>query len=1398
MKHDLQKSALALFASLCLASGTANALRQMSFDNFSTASGLSSSLVNSLAQDSLGHIWVGTDFGLNRFDGGVFTSYSKTEHPALFRNDILHLACMPGGELLAASGNGFFVKYDSNTDQFSDVCPANFAETYQKSVSNLVYVPKNKGFVAGTSNGIYTYDALNRSFSSVNGLYKATEQNSIDALEVDVFGRFWMLTDDKLKVLDDNGKTVYSSVIRNNQTQAITSVFCPVSSFEMMVHALADRLSFYTIAPNGDISPSHHVPLPFRNLRGIARSKNGDYWFISDGDGLWTTSGVPTSIADFQRVIPFGTTEVMFSKLYCIFVDRTGDLWVGSQNSGLWRLRLSNSNGIFTATELGMSNCVATGFADLDGDRHLVASDGIGVFGYSSSNLTAQLYGPANGLTNKNVTSVLNDRDGRVWVTTWGGGLFSSASKPVMFSNVRFNGIASPRANLFNITQLQNGDYWVCAGGEGLYVLHGGVWSLKLLKHNNYGPDPDRWPYFVVEAGADYRWVFTSTTTWIEANGIMAPIRSHYHGDRKDQMVAINDACFIPGYGMLAATNRGLLLFSADGSSFQKLDFCPVSEYSSVLYVADGVAWTSGVEGILKIDLKNKLYAPYPFDFSSRGQNYFKTRSKIIDSNGRIYFGNRDGFFSFIPTSTGFQPKLGHVGVSRIRVNGQPLKFERTDSASAASPVAVLYQGSERGTWPQGGNGGTLNLKYGETDIDIQLDVVDFNECPNRLYYRLKGLNDAWTQLPADKNFLFSYIPSGSYTLQVASLNNSGSEENIHYALTFNVSPPWWATWWFRLLLLALVLGYIFLKYRSVVNEKKVLQEKVDERTAELKTKNLLIEKRNAELNKVLSYKDRLIAVVAHDLKNPMFAIVGALEGLLRKGTSAQECQTVVGEVLGSARTLQNEMSKLLAWATSCQDDIEYRPANTDLGKIIANDLALLKGSAERKGVKVVSEVDLINFCYADARMVSTVIRNVVNNSIKFTPEGKCVYVKAWQEGGMAKVRIADEGVGMTAEKLQELQTEGRHASTSGTAGEQGTGLGLGIVRDYVLQNNGTFAMNSQPGEGTTTTICLPLSDDALVESDLHELEKVPEFRVDTELMEGNTILVVDDDPLICQNIKKMLEGYVQVLTANNGRQAIELMQKEAVDIVVSDVEMPVMNGIDMSIELSKNPATNYIPILFLSAKSSESDRLLGLLTGAIDYIPKPFSQNELLIKLHNILSLRQKQQQRLLSEQMLQKTETAASAAEMAEKTEKAAKADDAPVAPAAVADTNTRKAEPDEMAETAGRAADKAEKINPLLQEMVNVIERNYADSSYSVERLADDMCLTKITLYRRVKSLTGQTPVELINEYRLQRAMALLKEGNSQVGDVAFQVGFSDPAYFTRRFRSLFGFPPSAVKK
>ena len=250
--------------------------------------------------------------------------------------------------------------------------------------------------------------------------------------------------------------------------------------------------------------------------------------------------------------------------------------------------------------------------------------------------------------------------------------------------------------------------------------------------------------------------------------------------------------------------------------------------------------------------------------------------------------------------------------------------------------------------------------------------------------------------------------------------------------------------------------------------------------------------------------------------------------------------------------------------------------------------------------------------------------------------------------------------------------------------------------------------------------------------------------------------MVVDDDPLISKNIKMILDPYMQVYVANNGNEGLELAKKHTFDLVLSDVDMPVMNGIDMCKNLLKDSKNSGMPILFLSAKSEQSDRLLGLISGAVDYVSKPFNTNELLLKLSNILTNRRKQQQRLLNVKLM-------------------GGGTDVP-------------------------ESDSEEKINPLLEQIINVVEENYKDSEFTIEKMAGALCVSQSTLIRRAKSMIGKTPVEVLNEYRMNKANTLLKSsrGEMSISDIAFEVGFSDPAYFTRKYKEHFGYTPSDTAK
>ena len=452
-------------------------------------------------------------------------------------------------------------------------------------------------------------------------------------------------------------------------------------------------------------------------------------------------------------------------------------------------------------------------------------------------------------------------------------------------------------------------------------------------------------------------------------------------------------------------------------------------------------------------------------------------------------------------------------------------------------------------------------------------------------------------------------------------------------------------------------------------------------------------------------------------------------------------------------------MLKILDWAQSKKEDISCHPTDVDIQHTVINVSLLLANLLDKKGIQLIRENNVTHFAYADPRMLEAVIRNLIGNAIKFTPSGGTISILSWMDNKNVKIAVKDTGVGMNEAQVEALKNGGETVSQKGTDNESGTGLGYKICKNYILRNNGSMDLESKLGEGTTITITLPASTRKI---EIKEEYKIDDRKKETDysILTGNTALIVDDNPLICDNLKTLLASYLNVIVANNGKEALSLAEQHMPDIILSDVEMPIMNGIEMSRVIDQTDSIAHIPLLFLSARNEDSDRLLGLKSGAVDYIPKPFSPEELLIKVCNILLNRQKTQNHLLTQMMKQSSE---------------------------------------EEGETQSESSEKREeKVNPFVKQFLAVIEKRYMESDISVEDIAKEMCLSKSTLTRRTNSIIGKTPLELLNEFRLNEALRRLKEADSetQISDIAYTVGFSDPAYFSRRFREYFGYKPSQV--
>ena len=1343
---------LKIFLVICLgwaslASGMAQKQEMARFDHFTVKDGLSSDYVLAISSDSFGHIWASTLCGLNRFDGSTFKLFQIKDYPSLFRNDGKNITSLSNGKVIIGGYLGMLVQYNEKTDLFEDLSLSFNDSTGHKEIAGFYHAPNGDIYVC-TTKGIYIYDKKAERFSNNFPAFNAMSDLSIRSLHIDKMERFWACSHNTLHIFSKEGTFIRKFDLADEHKQMFISQLYPMNDSTLLASSFSDIIFYFNINADGEISQTSSLKTPFYNISGLLRDRFGNYWFASDGNGLWFSDKIPQNVNDFTKIIPYEAEKNTFDKVYAIAEDYEGNIWAGTKNSGLWKYKRKDSYGLITSADVRYPHSSCCDFDETSKGELLIASDGGGL------TLSSLDFSQSKNIDtdNKNVVNIANDQKGTFWIATWGGGIYTYDANKQTITPCTFDGLRTKLNCFFSATVMKNGEVWVGTAGDGIYVRNtNGQWQKRLPNAPN--TESEKWVYKVVEGRSDSRWVLTPRAIWRCRCAEMRPVLFSTPNKDKHNPLAIYDAVCDQDGQLFAATSKYILRYSADGYHCDTLNYVPEGEYGSICIGKDGILYTSGSNGILAIDTKENTCKPYASDFSDKGANYFSLRSGFCDSNGRLFFGCNDGFLAFDPSQNDENNTIRHFAISDIFISGaRPETFGR-----------ILPNGSIS-------NAQSITLNHDETEIEFNIDIINYSGFKALCDYRLIGLNDKWTRVESNHKINFSYIPSGEYTLELRAYKPDLPNDVKTISLHITVLPPWWETWWFRALLLLFIGSLIAIglshRIKRITKQKKILEQKVMERTKELNEANqeitqqnnflkenqILIEMKNEELSNALSSKDRILSIIAHDLKNPMFGIASAMDRLSKDATSISDEQKrkIIADVAESAKSLQTELSKLLQWATAQNEEMPYLPMETTIPLIIKDNISFFKNLSAEKSLKLTFSNEVQSKAFVDPRMIAVVIRNLIANAIKFTPNDGNIDIKAWEDEGHIFVSVHDNGVGMSEEQKQKIFSG---ESTLGTNNEKGTGLGLKACKQLLDLMKSEMTIESEKGKGTNFTIKMPMAIDLVKEREEKRAEKINRLEdLNFSLLDETSILIVEDDSLIRLHIRKLLEQFMIVTEASNGAEALEIINQNRPDIILSDVEMPVMDGIAFAKNIHSQEETASIPFLFLSARNSDADRLNGLLSGAIDYLSKPFVDDELLIKLCNILMTQQAQTKMILAQQM-----------------------------------ENISKGESSE--ETPDKTI-----ISPMLERIMASIENRYKDSNFSIDDICADLEMSQSTLNRKLKMLTGKTSNTLINEYRLHKAKYLLENSDMNISEIAYEVGFNDPHYFSKKFKTLFGIPPS----
>ena len=1358
---------------------------QFKFESLSANKDLSSKRINDIIQDSRGFLIIATNNGLYKFDGYTMQKYrydlsdttalSEIVFSRIFKDSEDHLWVVGRNLYFFNQDKDIFIKYNFHLD-------ISISAIYEYNKENLIII-SSKIAVFNKKTREYIELCIPNSINDFNGSHTFLDKDR-NLWIIDNGGNF-----SKIK-FDVDSKFSKISVTPYSLKKTPLCIY-QTSNDKILLGTLDGCILEYD-KKNEIFSETTENKLKGFTHSGISRiyeDHSGTLWFVCK-DGLFAFIKKQQFASLFSENVN-DQHSLISNKINCLYEDKYGVLWIGSANgicsinpntrhidylykksersndipsNIIYSIYKDDSNLLWLSTDNGLvsvnssTSAVRRYLSDpverntkkilfnafthyITGYKNYLLISGYGMnkidFGKGIYQYASYEKDDTNGIPGWSVMKIVKSKDSGVYIIITRGGIAK-----VTINDEGFPGISKMKEKFYRyIFNDPHADSINASIIWDAYEDRNG-WLWIGTNHGLFSFDPDKkklkkYPLILdLEKIHDYN--------------VCCICEDHKH----------NIWIGTEGYGL----NKLIR-----GSGFLKnISAFPKEVAWGILDDKEDNLWISSGKGLIKYNILTENVRVY--DVADGLLNEEFTRNGYYkDCDGKMYFGSYNGLISFFPDKLKSNLVAPDVWINELYIFNKTVDVNDTIEGSIVITDPIISTKE-------------LNLSYKHKVFSIGFSGIHLQSpANNRFAYFLEGFDRDWTYINAEtRKANYTNLTAGKYRFRVKAANADGiwSEEKI---LLITVHPPFWKTWWFRILLFVLLTGSMISFYYIRINRIKarniLLEKQVAERTHELEVQadnmkeiNLLLKDRNEEvisqadeLSRLNATKDKFFSIIAHDLKNPFQAITGLSDLLLYESSQFDPAKVreFITMIRDSSVCASSLLQNLLQWSRNQTNSIDFKPELFDLSDVVNDIVTLLRLNAQGKNITLQNNVPHKSYLYADRNMIHTVIRNLVNNSIKYTPNDGIVSVSSTMSEKHSTIYVKDNGVGMDEEVSSKLFRIEKHVSTPGTKGEAGTGLGLIICKDFILKNNGNIRVESQPGQGTMFIIDLPLPpDDMKLEQTVQVAQtspdvtveqidpKVPDDSNNEELEDLPILLAIDDDEKIRVSILNFFAKKYQVIVSPDGKDGYEKAISECPDIIISDVNMPEINGFDLCQKLKRDERTSHIPIILLTANVGEIPTIKGFETGADDYITKPFNLRILTVRVRNLIDSRKKLRE-LFSKQL--------------------------PV-----------------ISKISGIS-----QIDERFLEKVNeFVNKNISNTNLNADFLASELAMTTRTLYRKIKSSTNQTVHEYIKIIRLKKALELLQKGTANVSDIAIMVGFNDRHYFSMSFKKLFGKNPSDI--
>ncbi|MBX2946331.1 MAG: response regulator [Cyclobacteriaceae bacterium] len=1249
---------------------------------------LSESFITALQEDRDGNLWVGTlNGGLNKFltatNTAIRLNKSSADKIGIPGKSMTDIDIDDSGNVWVISGKPYKINpVTLAIDSLPLALPPDFG------ITKILFGRNNTAWIGSNGDG---FGVLNKTTGQFE-IYRVTHPDAAIAARANVIRNFQE---------DDQGTlwlATYGGLVQFNPA--------------------TKSIRHWINKPDDPFSLRHN------SLWNIYPDKHGKIWIASWGGGLSYYDATHDRFENnmFKPGSIFGINS---NEARSFFADRDGTFWLGTNGDGIYKLKPIEALKEFA----GSGQLKQPIRAAIAGKRyHYFLSDQHGLMAYSENEGLVFTLPPfrdrkPNGLGGNFVSGVVERGDGKIFIGT-------------DFGITEFD------------PETKKANYYFNIPGDNTSLSHNSVNSIFIDSKNRLWAGtpfdlnlflPDKKQFFKFRKPEFFQksimqfletdeglWLGTATGGLLLFNAEKDSIIHNFQYEAGSKGLSNNyiTALFQDHQNYIwIGTRQGLNRYNPNTKKVERMHTATQLDGSSIGIIAAG----KGYEIFIQSD--HGLYSCFRKQAANEFE-FVKLPSPVSSSVIQL-LSVKDRNYNLVIADKVYQlPYSAYiVSTTAVPIVITQFSIDPNNSHPLDSSELVINPSFRNG----------ITLAYDQNLFSIEFSLLDFTDPNTNEYaYMLENFDNTWTYSGTRRFVTYTNISPGTYIFHAKGKghNEAWNEEGVSMVIT--VLPPPWKTWWAYTTYGIILIGLLWAARKNIINRER------------LKAQVALEQKEKQTLRELDHLKTKFFSNITHEFRTPLTLIQGPADNLLEKTTDKETVQQL-NLIKSNAQRLLKLINQLLDLAKLDANETKLDKKPLNLASLCRATIAQFTSMAESRNISFQWQLtEPIPTVVGDEEKIETILINLMSNALKFTPSGGNVKVFAQFQDDKFLFKVEDTGRGIPANKLEHIFDRFYQVEASDSSHAEGTGIGLALVKEYVELMRGIIHVQSIPGKGTVFTVTLPLQPSTTQTEPDTEQYNTPLIQQEATETNGEAhlpmLLLVEDNEDIRTLIKSCLGAAYRYREARHGKEGLEKARTEIPDMIISDLMMPEMDGLEFCERVKKDPNTNHIPFIMLTAKAADEHKLTGLQTGADDYLIKPFNKQELIFKVQNLVQLREKLQEHIKLNLLTKATPVkAVSASEQ-------------------------------------------------FIMKAKTFVESNLGDASLSVERLAEELNLGREQCYRKIMALTGLSPSAFIRKLKLQRAAQLLAAKAAPVSQVAYQVGYENLSHFSKAFKEEFGKLPS----